>query len=128
MVLIIGLNTIDPLFRLLGADEEILPFIHRYMQIYYWGGIFLVAPMIANSVLRASGDAKRPAMIMTTAAVLNVIIDPVLIFGLFGFPRMEIEGAALGGVIVQRHHHVRLGLLRGVPGAAGGLRQAGPGT
>jgi putative MATE family efflux protein len=101
VVLIIGLNTIDPLFRLLGADENVLPFIHRYMQIYYWGGIFLVVPMIANSVLRASGDAKRPAMIMTTAAVLNVIIDPILIFGLFGFPRMEIEGAALGGVLAN---------------------------
>ncbi len=99
VVLIIGLSTIDPLFRLLGANENILPFIHRYMSIYYWGGIFLVTPMIANSVLRASGDAKRPAMIMTTAAVLNVIIDPILIFGLFGFPRMEIEGAALGGVL-----------------------------
>ncbi len=99
VVLTIGLVTIDPVFRLLGADETILPLIHRYMRIYYWGGIFLVAPMIANSVLRASGDAKRPAMIMTTAAVLNVIIDPILIFGLFGFPRMEIEGAALGGVL-----------------------------
>jgi putative MATE family efflux protein len=98
-MLIIGLTTIDPVFRLLGASEEILPFIHRYMRIYYWGGIFLVAPMIANSVLRASGDAKRPALIMTTAAVLNVIIDPVLIYGLFGFPRMELAGAALGGVI-----------------------------
>ncbi|MDH4022230.1 MAG: MATE family efflux transporter [Gammaproteobacteria bacterium] len=101
VVLIIGLNTIDPLFRLLGADENILPLIHRYMSIYYYGGIFLVAPMIANSVLRASGDAKRPAMIMTTAAALNIAIDPVLIFGLFGFPRMEIAGAALGGVIAN---------------------------
>jgi len=99
VVLIIGLNTIDPIFRLLGADEKILPLIHRYMSIYYYGGIFLVAPMIANSVLRASGDAKRPALIMTTAAVLNIIIDPILIFGLFGVPRMEIAGAALGGVI-----------------------------
>jgi putative MATE family efflux protein len=99
IVLIIGLNTIDPLFRLLGADEKILPLIHRYMSIYYYGGIFLVAPMIANSVLRASGDAKRPAMIMTTAAVLNIVIDPVLIFGWLGFPRMEIAGAALGGVL-----------------------------
>jgi putative MATE family efflux protein len=97
----IGLLTIDPMFRLLGADEQTLPLIHRYMQIYYWGSIFLVAPMIANSVLRAAGDAKRPAMIMTTAAVLNIIIDPVLIFGLFGFPRMEIAGAALGGVIAN---------------------------
>jgi putative MATE family efflux protein len=99
VMVIIGLNTIDPVFRLLGASEEILPLVHRYMSIYYWGGIFLVAPMIANSVLRASGDAKRPALIMTTAAVLNVMIDPVLIFGLFGFPRMELAGAALGGVL-----------------------------
>lgn len=98
-VLIIGLATIDPLFSVLGADENILPLIHRYMRIYYWGGLFLVAPMIANAVLRASGDAKRPAMIMATAALLNILIDPVLIFGLFGFPRMEIEGAALGGVL-----------------------------
>lgn len=95
-VLIVGLLTIDPLFRLLGADETTLPMIHRYMRIYYWGGVFMVAPMIANSVLRALGDARRPAMIMTTSAVLNILIDPVLIFGLFGFPRMEIEGAALG--------------------------------
>ncbi len=101
VVLVVGLLTIDPLFRLLGADETTLPLIHRYMRIYYWGGIFMVAPMIANSVLRAAGDAKRPAMIMTTSAVLNIAIDPVLIFGLFGFPRMEIEGAALGGVIAN---------------------------
>jgi putative MATE family efflux protein len=99
VVLAIGLLTIDPLFLLLGADDNTLPLIHRYMQIYYWGNIFLVAPMIANSVLRAAGDAKRPAMIMTMAAVLNILIDPVLIFGLFGFPRMEIAGAALGAVI-----------------------------
>jgi putative MATE family efflux protein len=99
VVLVVGLLTIDPLFRLLGADENTLPLIHRYMRIYYWGGIFLVGPMIANSVLRASGDAKRPALIMTTSAIINVIVDPILIFGLFGFPRMEIEGAALGGVI-----------------------------
>jgi Na+-driven multidrug efflux pump len=60
VVLIIGLNTIDPIFRLLGADENILPLIHRYMSIYYYGGIFLVAPMIANSVLgpRAMPSAR----------------------------------------------------------------------
>jgi putative MATE family efflux protein len=101
VILVVGLLTIDPVFRLLGADEQILPHIHRYMRIFYWGGIFVVAPMIANSVLRASGDAKRPAMIMSTAAILNICIDPVLIFGLFGFPRMEIEGAALGAVIAN---------------------------
>ncbi len=99
VMLAIGLLTIDPVFRLLGADDHMLPIIHSYMRIYYWGGIFIVAPMIANSVLRASGDAKRPAMIMTAAAVLNVVLDAILIFGLFGFPRMEIRGAAVGAVL-----------------------------
>lgn len=99
VLLTIGLLTIDPLFRLLGADDHMLPIIHSYMRIYYWGGIFVVAPMIANSVLRAAGDARRPAMIMTAAAVLNICLDAILIFGLFGFPRMEIRGAALGAVL-----------------------------
>ena len=96
-----GLLTIKPVFRLLGASDTILPLIYRYMRIYYWGGAFLVAPMIANAVLRAAGDARRPAMIMTGAAVFNILINPVLIFGWFGFPRMEIEGAALGSVITN---------------------------
>ncbi len=95
----IGLSTIDPLFTLLGADETTLPIIHRYMKIYYWGGIFLVTPMISNSVLRASGNAKTPAKIMTIAAIINIVLDPILIFGLFGFPRLEVEGAAIATVI-----------------------------
>lgn len=96
-----GLLSIKPVFRLLGADGAVLAHIDAYMRIYYWGGVFLVAPMIANAVLRASGDARRPAMIMTASAVLNIIVSPLLIFGLFGLPRMEIEGAALGSVIAN---------------------------
>jgi len=99
VVVTIGLTTIDPLFTLLGADDTTLPVIHRYMRIYYWGGIFLVVPMISNSVLRASGNAKTPAMIMTLSALFNVVLDPILIFGLFGFPRLEIEGAAIATVV-----------------------------
>ncbi|MBM4197501.1 MAG: MATE family efflux transporter [Gammaproteobacteria bacterium] len=101
VVLAIGLATIDPLFTMLGADETTLPFIREYMKIYYWGGLFLVTPMIANSVLRASGDARRPAMITTAAAIINIVVDPILIFGWFGFPRMEIAGAAIGAVIAN---------------------------
>jgi putative MATE family efflux protein len=99
IVVTTGLLTIDPLFTLLGADETTLPVIHRYMRIYYWGGLFLVIPMITNSVLRASGNAKTPAMIMTGSAIMNVILDPILIFGLFGFPRLEVEGAAISTVL-----------------------------
>jgi putative MATE family efflux protein len=100
-VLIIGLNTIDPLFTLLGADETTLPFIHEYMAIYYYGGVFLIVPMIGNSVLRASGDAKTPAMLMTAGAVANVILDPIFIFGWGPIPRMELEGAAFATVFAN---------------------------
>jgi len=81
IIIMIGLSTIDPLFTLLGANETTLPVIHRYMGIYYWGGFFLVVPMISNSVLRASGNAKTPAMIMTASAIFNIVLDPILIFG-----------------------------------------------
>jgi len=100
-VLTLGLLTIDPLFTLLGADETTLPIIRRYISIYYWGGIFLVVPMINNSVLRASGNAKTPAKIMTFAAILNIVLDPILIFGLFGMPRLEVEGAAIATVLAN---------------------------
>ncbi len=98
-VLVAGYTTIDPVFRLLGAHEETLALIHRYMRIYYFGGIFLVVPMVANAVLRAAGDARRPMLIMASSALINITISPLLIFGLFGLPRMEIAGAALSGVI-----------------------------
>jgi putative MATE family efflux protein len=121
-VTILGLTTIYPLFTLLGADETTLPLIEQYMSIYYFGGMFLVVPMIGNSVMRASGDAKTPAKIMSTAAVLNIILDPILIFGwdIVGIPAMGIEGAAIAtvmanigtalvsiGIIVFRDHLIR---------------------
>jgi len=94
----LGLATITPVFTLLGADETTLPIIERYMSIYYYGGIFLVVPMITNSVLRASGDAATPAKIMTTAAILNIVLDPILIFGWGPVPALGVEGAAIATV------------------------------
>ena len=96
-----GLATIEPLFRLLGATAEILPLIVEYMTVWYLGIAFLVVPMVANSVIRATGDTRVPALIMMVATGLNVILDPLLIFGWFGFPRMELEGAALATVIAR---------------------------
>ena len=72
VIVVIGLLTIDSMFTLLGADDTTLPVIRRYMQIYYWGGIFLVVPMIINSVLRASGNAKTPRSRSTTPVLPRV--------------------------------------------------------
>ncbi len=100
-VLAIGLATIEPVFTLLGADETTLPIIDRYMSIYFFGSVFLIVPMIGNSVLRASGDAKTPSMLMTAGAALNIILDPMLIFGWGPIPAMNVEGAAIATVLAN---------------------------
>ena len=97
--IIIGLFTIEPLFRLLGATPELLPLIKDYMKIWYFGMIFVVFPMVGNNAIRATGDTKTPALIMMFAALVNAILDPFLIFGLGPFPRLEIAGAAIATVI-----------------------------
>ncbi|MDJ0697494.1 MATE family efflux transporter [Mastigocoleus sp. MO_188.B34] len=97
----LGLFTIDPLFTALGADAEVLPLIREYMQIWYFGMIFLVIPMIGNSAIRASGNTGTPSIIMTLASVVNIVLDPILILGLVGFPRLELQGAALATVIAR---------------------------
>jgi putative MATE family efflux protein len=95
----LGLLTINPLFTLLGAKKELLPLIHSYMELWYWGMICLVVPMVGNNIIRASGNTLLPSIIMIVAALVNIILDPIFIFGWLGFPRLEIAGAAMATVI-----------------------------
>lgn len=94
-----GLLSIRPLFAALGAGENILPYINDYMSIWYFGVAFVVIPMVGNNILRATGDTFLPGMLMVTSALVNIILDPLLIFGYGPFPRMGISGAALATVI-----------------------------
>ncbi|MCP5108536.1 MAG: MATE family efflux transporter [bacterium] len=96
-----GLLTIEPLFRLLGASPEILPFIKEYMTIWYPGVAFVIIPMVGNSAIRATGDTKTPAMIMMVVVVVNLALDPLLIFGIGPFPRWELQGAAVATVFAR---------------------------
>ncbi len=90
-----GFLTIEPLFRLLGAEGTTLGYIKEYMQIWYIGVPFVVIPMIGNNIIRATGDMKTPGLIMVSIAILNSILDPLLIFGLGPFPELGITGGAL---------------------------------
>ena len=99
VVTAIGLVSIESLFGLLGANEETMPFVKSYMTIYYWGSLFLGIPFIGNSILRANGDAKTPSLLVAFSAIVNAVLDPILIFGWFGFPEMGVAGAALASVV-----------------------------
>ena len=101
IVALIGWLTAEPLFRLLGADPEVLALTVAYMRIWYIGMPFLVVPMVANNIIRANGDAIVPSAIMVAVSVINAALDPFLIFGWWGLPAMGIEGAAWASVIAR---------------------------
>ncbi|MCK4614891.1 MAG: MATE family efflux transporter [Thermoplasmata archaeon] len=96
---VIGILTIDQVFGIMGAKSEIRPLIRDYMEIWYIGIIFVMVPMTGNNVIRATGDAKTPMYIMLTAALLNIVLDPLIIFGIGPFPALELRGAAIATVI-----------------------------
>lgn len=95
----LGFFTLEPLFQLLGAGPDVLPYIKDYMQIWYLGMIFLVIPMVGTNAIRAAGNTLSPTIIMAFAAAFNICLDRLFIFGEFGFPRMELQGAAIATVI-----------------------------
>ncbi|MEM7249327.1 MAG: MATE family efflux transporter [Acidobacteriota bacterium] len=95
----IGWWTIDPLFRALGAGESELELVRSYMTPWYLGIGLLVIPMVGNGALRATGDTRTPSLIMMVAGLTNVVLDPLLIFGLGPFPRLGLQGAAIATVL-----------------------------
>jgi putative MATE family efflux protein len=95
----IGVATIDPTFVHLGARDDVLEYVHAYLLIYYPGTVLFTVTMVAGSVMRATGDARVPGFIMTGGALLNLALDPLLIFGWFGMPRLGLTGAAVAMVV-----------------------------
>jgi len=99
IVAVVGLVTIDPIFTLMGATREMLPFIRDYMIVWYFGVGMVALPIVGNNAIRATGDSKTPSFIMMSIAIINAILDPFLIFGIGPFPMMGVEGAAMATVI-----------------------------
>jgi putative MATE family efflux protein len=85
----------DEIFLMLGADPSLLPQIRDYMSIWLPTSVLMVGIMTANSILRACGDTRTPSIVMAVAGLINVILDPLLIFGLGPVPALGIQGAAL---------------------------------
>jgi putative MATE family efflux protein len=101
VICVIGVLTIDPLFTLLGAPADMLPLIGGYIKILYAGVPFVVVGMVGMSSMRATGDTRLPSLLMVIAAIANVVLDPLLIFGLGPIPAMGLNGAAMAALIAR---------------------------
>lgn len=97
----IGMLTIWPLFRLMGAPDDLIPLISGYMTILYSGIPFVVVGMVGMASMRATGDTRLPSSLMVLASVINMILDPILIFGFGPVPAMSLNGAALAALLAR---------------------------
>ena len=96
-----GALTIEPTFRLCGAGSNVMTYVVQYMLIWYFGSFTGTLGMAGNDLLIAAGDSFTASMLMLFGLGLNVLLDPLFIFGWCGFPVMGIAGAALATVISQ---------------------------
>ncbi len=91
----------ETILVLFGATEDIMSFGRTYLIVTSFGAPANVFVILVGSLIRGSGDIVKPTIIMITASILNMILDPFLILGLGPFPEMGIKGAALATVISQ---------------------------
>ncbi len=89
------------LVRLLGASEAVIPLARVYLRIIFAGLLVMFAFHIFNSLMRGWGNTVTPMKIMVASNLLNMALDPVLIFGLWIFPRMGIAGAAVATIVAK---------------------------
>lgn len=98
IVMIVGtVIFLKPILKILGATESILPYAMTYAGIYVVSSIFNVCNVAMNNLVTSEGAAKTTMCALLAGAVLNMILDPVFIYGL----NLGVAGAAIATAISQ---------------------------
>ncbi len=94
---VVGICCAEPLLRLMGTPATLLPLSTLYMRIYFGGITFTMIYNFCAAILRAAGDTKGPLLYLTTAGIVNVILNLIFVVWF----QMSVEGVALATVIAQ---------------------------
>ncbi|MCI7796345.1 MAG: MATE family efflux transporter [Lachnospiraceae bacterium] len=92
-----GLSFLEPLVRFLGATETIVPYAEDYAKYILLGAPVMMGSFVMNNLLRSQGYAFYAMLGITTGGILNMILDPIFIFGF----HLGISGAAIATVLSQ---------------------------
>lgn len=97
VVMVVGLVWLNPILMAFGASEDTIGYAHQYMEIILYGNILTHIYFGLNAMLRSAGHPRFSMTATIVAVVINIILDPIFIFGL----DMGVRGAALATVISQ---------------------------
>ncbi len=97
IMFIVSIFLLDDILYIFGASSYTISYARDYMSVILFGAWFNLPGFALNSAIRAEGKPKLAANMMITSCILNLILDPIFIFGF----NMGIKGAAIGTVICQ---------------------------
>lgn len=98
---VIGIFAVRPFYISQTKDTEIVEFGIQYLTIVCVGGIGIFTQTMFERLLQSTGKTFYTMITQGTGAVINIILDPILIFGLGPFPEMKVAGAAVATIIGQ---------------------------
>lgn len=99
--MLLGFTLAEPFFRLQTANEQIIAYGRDYVMICIGGSLGIFVQVYGERLLQATGRTNLSMIAQIAGAVCNIVLDPILIFGLLGFPRLEVAGAAIATVVGQ---------------------------
>ncbi|AGB40900.1 putative efflux protein, MATE family [Halobacteroides halobius DSM 5150] len=98
---VVGFIFNEQILRILGAEGRVLRLGTDFLNMLFIGLTPMFIYFVFTSVLRGLGDSKTPMKLMFISTVINIILDPVLIFGWGPFPKLEVLGAALATTLAR---------------------------
>ncbi|MFC1900786.1 MATE family efflux transporter [Chloroflexota bacterium] len=101
IVALVCLPNLDWILRTLGASGEVLPLAKTYSSIIIWFTVLNYGSMLLSNIIRADGNPVFSSSVAITSSLINIGLDPLLIFGLGPIPAMGIAGAATATAIAQ---------------------------
>jgi len=97
----VGLSIAYPYIEFFGGTGLSLKWGVEYFRVFSISFFFVLILHVIGACYRGMGDTKTPMIIMVQSTILNIILDPLLIFGLLGFPRLGVRGAAIASLLSQ---------------------------